>query len=276
MSDEQTELVARDALVVERPEPVATPTPSLSPNGDGGFVVVHSDYEVHTLAGKTEGTRRHAFDDLKGFASWLKREAKGADADVLVGRETVVCVLDPKRAEAERVTCALSLDPCFAALVAIIGKGLGQHDLVQFARTWRARIEGSDVLLGALRTVQVVKGGEFKSEIDETGATRFIGASDKRDVAVRIPPEIKLTTPVFRGVMKNAGDLEARYEIEVLVTVDLSEAVTFKLSFPGYEDIYTRARLDAAAYLQAELGEGVFLVALGKAETGTRKLTERE
>jgi hypothetical protein len=267
-------MVAREALVMEKPDAVATPTPVPSPK-DGGFVVVHENYDVHELAGAKEGIRRHAFDDLRGFAAWLRREATPDKADVLVDRSSVVCVLDPKREEAERVSCALALDPCFAALCSLIGKPLSQNTLVQFARTWRSRIADSDVLLGALRTLQVVKGGDFKSEIDEVGATRFIGASDKRDVAVRIPPEISLTTPVFRGVMRNDGDQEARYDIEVLVTVDLTEGVLFALAFPAYDDVYTRARLDAADYLQALLS-AEFLVALGKAETATRKKTDRE
>jgi hypothetical protein len=268
--------VVRDALVLERPVPVAQPEVVKSPNGYGGFVVHHQDYDVEHLPGPIEGARRHAFDDLRGFAAWLKREAAAPDdVDILVDREVVVAFLDPLRAEPERVTCALALDPCFAMVKAILGKPLSQAQMVQFVRTWRDRIDSSDLLASALRTIQVVKGGEFKSEIDETGATRFIGSTDKRDVAVRIPPEITLSTPVFRGVEEYVGS-PARYEVELFVTVNLDDGVpVFSLAFPAFEDVYTKARIDAAGFLRTELGDG-FLVALGKADVATRKQTTRD
>lgn len=77
----------------------------------------------------------------------------------------------------------------------------------------------------------------------------------------RIPTQFGIRIPIIAGVLDAEG-VEVSYGATVLLSMDIDQAVSFKLSCPALPLIEHQARLDAVAYLKRLLG-GEFMVGLG-------------
>lgn len=235
-----------------------------APNGSK-HVVSRTDYEVTALPQEREGKRAHEFDDVQSFAEWMVKHGDPANAEVLVGPDTIRAVLKPAEGEPEVVTCRLVAHPAFKAWVDVLDHDMRLAGFLDLARGFSEYVVESDELLAALRGFKLIRGGEFTQTIDEMGAVRLIGTSEKADVSIRIPPELLVDTPVFTGIGRGDMDL-VTYELHLFVSMTIGEAgnhVTFKLSCPGLPLVMKEARDDAAAFAREKLGDA-FLVGLGE------------
>lgn len=227
-------------------------------------VVARDSYDVTALPQEREGKRAHEFDDVQSFAEWMVKHADPANAEVLVGPDTIRAVLKPAEGEPEVVTCRLVSHPAFKAWVDVLGAEMRLGAFHDLARGFSDYVAESEELLAALRGFKLIRGGEFTQTIDEMGAVRLIGTSEKADVSIRVPPELVVATPVFTGIERNGSDIT--YGLELFVNMELGSAgnhVSFRLSCPGLPLVMKEARDDAAEFTREKLGAS-FLVGLGE------------
>ncbi len=245
---------------------------------DGTQKVIHRQgYAIADLPSAQEGRRRHAFDDVRSFAEWLNRHAKPDGAEVLVGPESIYAVLDPASPEPEQVTCELVKHPALEAWENVFGEPLKIGELHDLARAYSDYLSEPDLLLTALRGFSMMSGGEYTHQLDETGATRLVSTSERKDVQVKVPPELELNVPVFAGVKVVVTgpetDVEQNYKLRLFVSLNLDNAPLFTLTCPGLPLVMKEARDDAAAFLGQQLKDG-FLIGLGHLNIDKRRRTE--
>ena len=237
------------------------------PNGRGKFIVTRSDYQVRELVGLTKKQRLHTFHDLRSFADWLKRHAaKLSEAvEILAGESSVEAALSPTDSYGDRVTCQLKYHPGFDAWRVVFGKPQSQKALHAFIRGALDSLGGSgDMLATELRTVSAVKGGDFESQLDERGFYHVTSASNRTELRGKIPSSIRVNAPVYLGVCGPNSDVELRYDLDVLLSMEIGdEGAVFTLTCPGLPIVLHTARMDAVAYLRSLLIDG-FLVGLGE------------
>lgn len=269
-------IVHADVTHVHPPVPAPTLHPIPHPNGCGQFVAVKEGYTLKELEGPRVCRRLHTFRDIRRFADYLNRHAADRDrCEILVDESQVVAGLQPRSVIGDLVTCDLVKTPSFEAWDGAFDHRLSQKQLLALVRSEKKALSEAQraMLLGALRTLEVMRGGEFKSEIDETGATRFAAATQRGQLTTQIPPEFEITVPVYEGIERQ-GQL-ATYTIEVFITVEIPEkgAPLFVLEAPSLPTVKRTALREAAEWLQGQLHQPL-LVALGTYKTsGPHALT---
>lgn len=237
-----------------------------APSGHGRSLVVKDGYKVQDIAGRRRGRRKHVFDDLRTFASWLNRhvaEGKPREAcEILVADAQVVASLAPRERQSDEITCKLVPDPTFSAWKAAFGQELGQRVFYQLARAHGSVLVEREVIVGMLQRIGVTLTSASEEHLDAAGLTKLIKGSRTTDATIAIPSSFKLSTGIIDG-------LDVKYELEVFLapTVKDGPALVFGLECPGLPLILRQVRRDVADLLQDTLLEGGFLVGLGTLAT---------
>lgn len=279
-------LPSREALVsfarglVESFGAPAVETPLVdAPDGKGQLALVRDGYKLQVLPGKQDRFARHVFADIGSFAAWVGAGNHSRnDTDILVDTTEIVaaCVvpdaLDP---DGDIVRCALTSHPRYARWIAELGvltqrqfQMLVLSSLADFAqvRDQGGKALGSDgsALATQLAQFNAVRTQEASFEFDPRGFVSWSAQTDKTVVSGKIPASFKLYLPVLLGVTKEDAT-EFEYEVEVFIQVVPAEKgpPSFVLLFPSRLLVEHAARKDAAARLQALLGDR-FLVGNGK------------
>jgi len=244
------------------------PELKLTPLGSGGqsAIVRHKDYVVERLPSIERSKRKHIFQDVTTFAAWLNRHGLKERTEILVDEKEIAASLDADDPHTDVVKCALSFHPTFAAWSAIFNKRIDQRSFLQLVRGQRGALgTHGELLLGELRSFEVVRQGDFKHEIDDRGFTRFHGSTAKQDAKGVFPAEIEVKTPIFDDIKRVEGsnELDCVYSLEVLVEIVIEEKLAFfTLTCPGLPLVLRAARRDAVAYLR-DLIDDEYLVGIG-------------
>jgi hypothetical protein len=254
------------------------------PKGHADLALVREGYAVQTFPGPEKLARRHTFDDLPSFAEWLKKHAKPASTEILFGRDgTVVAALNPSLVTGDIVSCRLQFHPRQARWANLLPTAIGQRDLHRHivgaledfpeARTQTGEDLGSSGqhLAAQLLRIEVIKGGNLTTQLDELGVTRISGKHEETQVTAKLPPRFSVRFPWFLGARPLA-----EYSLELLLSVNASDkGVTFKLDAPAYKVVELQALVDAVVYLRELLGEE-WLVGLGRLQTEAVPLLSHE
>lgn len=234
--------------------------------GAQSVVARHKDYVLERLPSIERSKRKHVFQDVTTFAAWLNRHGLKERTEILVDEKEIAASLDADDPYTDVVKCALSFHPTFSAWSAIFGKRIDQRTFLQLVRGQRAALgHHGEVLLGELRSFEVVRQGDFKHELDDRGFTRFHGSTAKQDAKGAFPAEIEVKTPIFDDIKRVDGsnDLDCVYSLEVLVEIVIEEKLAFfTLTCPGLPLVMRAARRDAVAYLR-DMIEEEYLVGIG-------------
>jgi len=238
------------------------------PSGDGRSLVVKQGYEIKQITGRRRGRRKHAFDDMGGFADWLLRhvqEGGGREAcEILVDKDKIVASLTPRQRQSDEITCILVKDPTFEAWRAAFAiPELSQRDFYQLVRAHGSVLVERELLLGMLTQIDVTVHSEGGEQLTAAGLQALIKRSRTTNASITIPPSFNLQTPIIDG-------LENTYDLEVFLTASVKEgpALVFKLDCPGLDLVQRQVRRDVAAHLEETLlSGGGFLVGLGTLAT---------
>lgn len=264
MIDELAEGLEKLAEAMQPPTPDINAVPN--PSGHGSVAVVRDGYKVERLPGPMKKQRCHIFHDLRSLAEWLNRHAADSieAVEILAGETAVEAALSPAALGGDLLRCNLKFHPAFDAWRGIFGKKLSQKQLHAFVRgNANSLPTGGDVFAGELRSMQAVKGAEFKAELDERGFYRVASATARADVQGKIPSNFKIEVPIYIGVCHPNEIVERVYNIDVMLSMEVEEAgVSFMLECPELPVTLHNARLDAVEWLKSLLSKG-FLVGLG-------------
>jgi hypothetical protein len=223
----------------------------LGDSPDEMVVAVRRGWSVERVPLSTR--RQHRFDDLESFAAFMKREADGAKADVLLGTKQVSAFIAADVIRGDRVACELPYSPSFTAWSALLGKPLSQKTFFDHLRAFESDIpnDGGVVLLTELGKLGVAQGEEITTQIDERGTIVYAAATSKTQVQGKIPPSFAIRVPVYRDP---AVEFE-KHEIELLLDVQTRGGLTFTLTAPLLEYALIEARQRVAERLRQLLGE---------------------
>lgn len=268
---EETPIAVRSDTTHVHPRPPAPELHALPhPSGDGGVFVYAHGYTVQSLPGPRCHRREHVFHDVRSFAAYLKQHVtdtpgSAGGVEILVDECAVVAALDPDRVMGDRITCQLVEDCRYEAWTEALEGSLSQREFLQLMRAQRKDLDPrvADAVLGALKNLTITGGREIKIQLDETGYTRFAADTGDKKISGEIPPSFIVTMPVFEGI-RDSEDIEIQYDVEVFVSMDAENGVTFALEAPTLSAIVRHARRDAAAYLTRLLDGTELLVGLGK------------
>ncbi len=263
-------MIEGEIAVLQQVHDYRAPTPELhqTPLAAGAQSVIarHKDYVLERVPSIERSKRKHVFQDVTTFAEWLNRHALKERTEILVDEKEIAAALDAEDPHTDVVKCALSFHPTFAAWSAIFGKKLDQRGFLQFVRGQRVALGGQgELLLGELRSFEVIRQGDFKHELDDRGFTRFHGSTAKQDAKGAFPAEIEVKTPIFDDIKRVDGssELDCVYSLEVLVEIEIVEKLGFfTLTCPGLPLVMRAARRDAVAYLR-DLIDEEYLVGIG-------------
>lgn len=225
-----------------------------------------------SIPGDKVRSRRHTFLDVSSFAAFVRGRAPSG-SDVLVSETKVWADFHPGNRSSDLVTCDLLPHPRAARWIQAFEKALDQRALLRLVVSSKEDFvppEGSKVMEGEalalqLMKLEVVKGGNFVSQIDELGTVRFQGNSDSRQVSGQIPPRFKVRVPVFPGIV-DADGKELLYDLEILVELDAEEGLEFTLRCPSFAIVMREALLDVVRLLTRELGD-TYIVGMGRHAT---------
>lgn len=283
-SDEIKAMVteAIHGLVEGAGPPTAAPEVIHDPAGDGELVAVREGYSLEKLDGERVRARRHVFTDVTSFAQFIADRAD-AECDILVSEKVITGDFEPGERSADVVSCELVLHPRAQRWVDVLGKKVDQKTLLRLVTSAQEDFktqEGSKVTEGQalalqLMKIEVVKGGNFVSQIDELGTMRFQANSDKADVSGSIPPIVTVRVPIHPGIIDAEGE-EIFHDLDLHVELDASDGVAFTLRCPNLAVVMREALLDVVAQVERILGEE-YLVGLGRHATfETPTFGERE
>jgi hypothetical protein len=198
--------------------------------------------------------RQHRFDDLESFAAFMKREASGEKADVLLGTKQISAYLATDLVRGDRVTCDLPYSPSFLAWSSLFGQKIGQKQFFDHLRAFESDIpnDGGVVLLTELGKLGVAQGEEITTQIDERGTIVYAAATSKATVHGKIPPSFAIDVPIYRDP---ALEYYGKQKIEILLDVQTRGGITFVLTAPLLEYALIEARKRLATCLRALLEE---------------------
>lgn len=280
-------------LVAAVGAPASTPDLVPNPNGNGAVFLRRSGYTLEQLSGAKVPVPAHAFTDVAALADHLNRHADPAVAHILLdgALEIVVADLDPGDPVASKVTCELATHPRFARWAGVFGRALRQKQLLHLCiaaeedfapvRSREGDVLGtqSGQLSSQLRKFSAARKMDVEVELDETGATRFVGKAEKVTVSGTLPSRFTVQVPMFVGVkMRDPGLpkpppgtelserewVEATYALEVLLRVEVGDhGPSFHLECPSLPVVRHQALQDAASFLRGRLADG-FLVGIGR------------
>ncbi|OFW99276.1 MAG: hypothetical protein A3E78_11865 [Alphaproteobacteria bacterium RIFCSPHIGHO2_12_FULL_63_12] len=252
--------------VIDNREPVPRLEETPLKLGAHSVIARHKDYVLERVPSIERSTRRHVFQDVTSFAQWLNRHGQKQRTEILVDEKEIAAALDADDPYTDVVKCALTFHPTFAAWSAIFGRRIDQRAFLQLVRGQRAALGNhGELLLGELRSFEVVRQGDFKHELDDRGFTRFHGSTAKQDAKGAFPAEIGVKTPIFDDIkwVDGSNDLDCSYSLEVLVEIVIEEKLAFfTLTCPSLPVVMRAARRDAVAYLR-DMIEEEYLVGIG-------------
>lgn len=282
-----------DQTMMPEHKPVAKPEPVETQSGAEVFVV-HRDYRVVWEKDPPTDRRRHFFASIIDFCEYLKRKADPEKTEIFVEEGEIVADFCNEIAHTDLIRCGLSVDARFAPWVpAITGATkLSQGGFLRLLRQSGAILlpDVRGALMATLGALKVTTGEAFEMHIDESGVTRFAGASRNQEFSGRIPPSVALLTPIFDGVkvpvvletLRSEADeapaeaeLElAEYTLECFIEMEVKNGqASFNLDCPEYDAQLLQARRDAANWVRHLLGEQ-WLVSMGTRRVDTVRTTD--
>lgn len=242
-----------------------------NPNGKGALVLVRQGYVLGEKPGVDVHQRVHRFDDLGGYAAWLKKHAKPEPTEILFQTDgRVSAALAPADRYGDIVTAQLKRHPRLERWLRLVGKHLDQRTLHRHivsslddfprARTTDGHDLGSagEHLAAGVAKLAVKKDGHVEVTLDDLGYTRFVAGDKNTELTGKLPPKFTIRVPWFLG-----ADPYGTYDIDVHLAVDPDDGgITFELEVPNLAVVEHAALLDAVEFLRGELGEE-WLVGLG-------------
>lgn len=234
--------------------PVVLPTATQAqPYGNVGVTVVRDGYSVAPLpvAPSYVPRRFHDFATVDSFAAFLTRHFTPACTEILAdqGEGKIVAWASPDW-NADRVTCSLPRSAKYKAWTAAFGKTFTQKDLYRFLVSHRDEIEDGGSVLSGLRTMEIVKTGSLKGNLNEQGVYEFVGATEGTDIRGRLPTRLRINIPLYQG--------SKSYDIDIDVVVDTAnQTPTFTLAPLSIDDVLEQAWCDEVYALTLALGPPV-------------------